>query len=134
MRAWIAASTLLLAVVAAPAAAQDEPEAAQEAPSVEAVLATGVEEMMPVGEAQEFPADVGRVFLWTRVTGAADMTIQHVWIHGDMEWPVTLQIGGSPWRTWSSKAIPPEWSGEWRVEIRDEAGDLLDTRSFVVGM
>lgn len=135
MRTWIAASALTLATMAAPVAAQDpSPEqAGQEAPSVEAVLATGVEEMMPVGEAQEFPADVERVYLWTRVTGAADSSIQHVWIHDDMEWPVTLQIGGSPWRTWSSKVIPPEWSGEWRVEIRDEAGNLLDTRSFVVG-
>ena len=109
------------------------PLAAQDTVEVEAVLATGVAEMMPVGETQEFPVDVGQVFLWTRVTGAADSSIRHVWIHGEMEFPVTLQVGGSPWRTWSSKTIPPEWAGEWRVEIRDEAGNLLDTRSFVVG-
>lgn len=123
-------STLILALaLALPAGA-----AAQDTPTVEAVLATGVEEMMPVGEAQEFPADVGRVYLWTRVTGATGTSIQHVWIHPDgQETPVSLDIAGSPWRTWSSKTIPPEWAGEWRVEIRDDAGSVLDTRSFIVG-
>lgn len=107
---------------------------AQDAPTVEAVVASGVEEMMPVGEANQFPADVGRVFLWTRVTGATGTDIMHVWIHPDgNEFPVTLEIAGSPWRTWSSKTIPPEWAGEWRVLVRDSAGNVLATEAFTVG-
>ncbi len=124
-----AVAVLALGVVGAPVAL-----AAQEAPTVEAVLATGIEDMMPVGEATEFAADVGRVFLWTRVTGGTGTSIQHVWIPPDgNEFPVSLQVGGSPWRTWSSKEIPPEWAGEWRVEIRDSAGNVLGTESFTVG-
>jgi hypothetical protein len=42
-------------------------------------------------------------------------------------------MGGSPWRTWSSKTIPPEWSGEWSVEIRDASGAVLETVGFTVG-
>ncbi len=129
MKKWIALSAFTAALLAAPAYV-----AAQNAIQLELAVAAGVEESMPVGEAQEFPADVGQVFLWTRVHGAADSSIQHVWIHGEMEFPVTLDIGGSPWRTWSSKTIPPEWSGEWSVEVRDAAGNVLETRSFMVGM
>ena len=125
---------LALAAFAAPLLAAPAYVAAQNAIQLELAVAAGVEESMPVGEAQEFPADVGQVFLWTRVHGAADSSIQHVWIHGEMEFPVTLDIGGSPWRTWSSKTIPPEWSGEWSVEVRDAAGNVLETRSFMVGM
>lgn len=130
MKRWIAGCFVFSAVaVAAPGALS-----AQDQATVEAVLATDVVDRMSVGEATEFPADVGQVFLWTRVTGATGTSIQHVWIHPDgQESPVTLQIGGSPWRTWSSKTIPPEWAGEWRVEIRDGAGNVLDIRSFIVG-
>ena len=49
--------------------AQEEAEAAVTA---EVVLATGVEERQPVGEATEFAADVGTVYAWTRITGAAN--------------------------------------------------------------
>ena len=101
--------------------------------TVEAEIAEAVVDRMPEGAATSFAADVGTVACWTRVTGAEGTTIQHVWIHGEMEFPVSLAIDGSPWRTWSTKAIPPEWAGEWRVEIRDSAGNLLDTVSFTVG-
>jgi len=104
-----------------------------QAPNVEAELATAVVDRMPVGAAQTFPADVGEVFVWMRVTEAGGSTLHHVWIHGEDEWSVPLQIGGSPWRTWSSKRIPPEWAGEWRVEIRDDSGTLLEALSFTVG-
>ena len=79
---------------------------------VELVVASGVTDREPVGASNNFPADVGEVTAWTRVTGAANSTIEHVWRHGDLEFVVTLNIGGSPWRTWSTKNIPAEWAGE----------------------
>lgn len=103
------------------------------AQSVEARTARAVVDRMPDGEASEFPVDVGEVVCWSLVTGAEGTSIQHVWIHDGMEFPVTLQIGGSPWRTWTTKTIPPEWAGEWQVQIRDAAGNLMDELSFTVG-
>jgi hypothetical protein len=70
---------------------------------------------------------------WTRVIGAAGTTMQHVWIHGTDEYPVSLQVGGSPWRVWSTKQIPAAWAGEWRVEVRDGTGHVLATARFTVG-
>jgi len=101
--------------------------------SVEAVLALGIEEREPVDTGSVFPADVGRVWLWTEVTGAEGQTFSHVWSHGDNEWTVELRIGADHWRTWSNKAIPPEWTGEWQVEVRDASGTLLRTVTFTVG-
>lgn len=101
--------------------------------TVEAEIAAGIVDRMPQDAGVLFPVDVGEVFCWTRVTGAAGTTIQHVWIHGDMEFPVAQQIGGSPWRTWTSKTIPAEWAGDWSVEIRDENGEVLETLQFTVG-
>ncbi len=106
---------------------------AQETPiAVEAVLARSIHDRMPVDTGSVFQADVGTVWLWSRVTGATGQTISHVWMHGEDEWPVRLEIRGSPWRTFSSKEIPPEWRGNWRVEIRDQAGRVLQRLLFVV--
>jgi len=101
--------------------------------TVEAEVAEGVVDREPQNPSTEFPTDVGQVTLWTRVSGAEGTTIQHVWIYDGMEFPVSLEIGGSPWRTWSTKQIPPEWAGAWRVEIRDAGGNAAATVNFTVG-
>ena len=119
--------SLGLAVIAATGA---QPLAAQV--TVETALGTAVVDRMIDGEADEFSSDVGTLYFWSRVTDGADMTIQHVWIYGDYEEVVELAIGGSPWRTWSSRNILPEWAGEWRIEVRDEQGTVLDTQRFTI--
>lgn len=106
---------------------------AQSEISVDLVIATGVENREPVGAGETFPSDVGKVFAWMRVTGAAGQAIQVVWSHGTHTFTVPLEIGGSSWRTWSSKTIPPYWSGEWSVEVRDAQGNSLVTTKFTVG-
>ena len=101
--------------------------------TVEAAVATAISDRLPVDTGSAFPADVGRLWLWTKVSGADGMTIVHAWSHGDNEWVVPLAIGANDWRTWSNKTIPPEWTGEWKVEVRDEIGNVLKTVTFTVG-
>jgi len=120
------------------AAAQDTtpPPPAPEANAlaVEAVLARSVVERHPQDTGTTFPADVGELLLWTRVSGAAGDMIHHVWFHGDEQVAdVELQVGGSPWRMWSRKTIPPEATGAWRVEVRDATGDVLESIEFTIG-
>jgi len=100
---------------------------------VDAALARAIEDRAPVDTGSSFPADIGRVWLWTKVSGAAGQTVTHVWSHGDNEWVVTLEIGADTWRTWSNKTIPPEWTGEWQVEVRDQLGNVLRTLRFTIG-
>jgi hypothetical protein len=101
----------------------------------ELVIATAVVDREPAGAGTSFPADVGQLFAWTRVTGAADMTIELVWRYpaGDIEAVVPLEIGGSPWRTWSSKVIPAEWAGQWTIEVRDAQGNVISSANVTVG-
>ena len=101
----------------------------------ESSVATMVVDRMPSGASATFPANVERLYAWTRVQGAAgETTIHHVWIQGDVERAdIELRVGGSPWRTWSNKAIMPEWTGDWRVEVRDASGNVLETIRFTVG-
>jgi len=102
--------------------------------SVDAVLARNVVDRVPQDSGTAFPADVGTVVLWMRVSGADGHTLTHVWFYGDTEvGNVPLTIGGSPWRTWSRKTIPPEATGAWHVEVRDAAGAVLKRIDFTVG-
>ncbi|MBI2537226.1 MAG: DUF2914 domain-containing protein [Gemmatimonadetes bacterium] len=55
-----------------------------------------------------------------------------MWYFGDQEVArVELSIGGSPWRTWSSKTIPAEATGSWRVDIVAN-GNVLKSLAFTV--
>lgn len=110
------------------------PAAPASSVSVEAVLAHAVIDRMPQDSATAFPPDVGQISLWTRVTDGTGQAIHHVWFRGNEEvGDVELQIGGSPWRTWSTKTVPAEWTGPWHVEVRDAAGNVLATIAFTVG-
>lgn len=136
-----AAAGLALAMTApAPLVAQEGgQEAAQAAQQAGvsvagAVVTTGVRDHMPMDTLSTVPADVGRAFLWTRITGAQDSTsVVHVWYRGEEETArVELPVNGSDWRTYSTKRILPSWTGPWRVEVRDAAGQVLATVNFTV--
>ena len=113
--------------------AQDTAQAMMGEAEIEIAVGRSVMDRMPVDTASTFPAAVGELACWTRVSGLAGTTIQHVWIHGEDEFPVSLEIGGPSWRTWSTKVIEAERTGEWRVEVRDAAGTVLETIRFTVG-
>lgn len=139
--ALAAAAALALALSApAPLAAQADraaDAAGQQAPalSVEgAVLTTGVRNHMPVDTLSTVPAEVGRAFLWTRITGAeGTTTVTHVWYRGEEEAArVSLPVNSPDWRTYSTKRILSSWTGPWRVEIRDATGQVLQTVNFNV--
>src|SRR5438093_968810 len=79
-------------------------------------------------------AEVGQLVCWTKVSDAAGTSIHHVWFHGDTQvGDMELQVGGSPWRTWSRKTVPADWTGAWHVEVRDASGAVLKRIDFTVG-
>ena len=100
----------------------------------DAVVAKAVVDRQPQDTGSTFPADVGQVVCWTKVSGAAGASIHHVWFHGDTQvGDVELQVGGSPWRTWSKKTVPADWTGAWHVEVHDDAGAVRKRIDFTVG-
>ena len=102
--------------------------------TAEVAIGKSIDKNMPVDTASAFPADVGAVVAWTRVTGAeAGTKISHVWIHGADTAKVELNIGGSPWRTYSRKTIGADATGDWKVEVQDSAGKVLASKSFKIG-
>ncbi len=129
MRSVRACFALLALGMAMPAVAQAQLSVDESAIGLDVI------DRMPVGADSTFTADVERVYCWTRISGAPEggTTIHHVWIHGDQEMAdLELNIGAPSWRTWSNKAIMEDWTGDWRVEVRDDAGSVLATVRFTV--
>jgi hypothetical protein len=112
-----------------------QPAAGQASVSAELQVGTGIEDREPVGVGTSFPATVGQLVAWSRITGAEGASVEHVWRFpdGDIEAVVPLEVGGSPWRTWSRKTIPAEWAGQWIVEVRDAGGTVLASANVTVG-
>ena len=140
---------LLLSLGAAPAAAVAQEMGAQDtamqdtmqatmAPELQVadlVVARAVVDRQPQDGGTSFTADVGTLFCWNRITGAEGETqVEHVWYYDDQEVArVPLRIAGSSWRTWSSKTIPAEATGSWRVDVVGPDGTVLKSESFTVG-
>ncbi len=115
--------------------AAEEPPPPAQALTVEAIVCSGVEERMPIDTVAEFGADVGKVFVWMRILGAADSTSVMIrWNRGEAVMAeVELPVKSSSWRTWSSKNVLPSWVGNWDVKIMDADGEILKALSFKVG-
>lgn len=98
-------------------------------------LARGIEQRQPVDVLDNVPADIGRLYCFSRVTGAQEDTrIAHVWYWQDREMArVELPVRSSNWRTWSSKRILPEWTGDWKVVVEDAEGRIVAEKVFRVG-
>lgn len=99
-----------------------------------AVACLEVKDREPVSIDTQFSNRTERIYCFTQIEGAADVTeVQHVWMHGGEEMArVTLPVRSASWRTHSSKQLLPEWTGAWKVEVRDSGGNVLKTVEFTV--
>jgi len=132
MRIWQAAVVCMLVAVLLAAAGGSGFTQESELKVVRDVLATRIENRQPVEAAMPVPSGVGELFYFTEVQGGPG-TIQHVWIwQGRTMATVSLEVRSSRFRTWSSKRIMREWTGQWKVEARGPGGAVLSSKEFEV--
>lgn len=110
------------------------PSHGQDLRVVEVNFATDIENREAVGVDTSFSSRAETIYCHTVIKGATDSTnIFHIWYYKEEEKArVPLAIASDTWRTWSSKTIPPKWSGTWRVMIEDGNGNMLATKSFTI--
>lgn len=97
-------------------------------------IAAEVVEREPVGSADTFGAGQERVYAFIEARNIrADTTVNFVWFRNDREVaavPLSMKQGNR-WRTYSSITVDQR-SGDWRVELRDEAGEVVEQATFRV--
>jgi hypothetical protein len=95
----------------------------------DAKLGKGVQDRNITEEATTFAVN-DKVYLWLKLTGAGSDAVKVNWKVDDSTDTVTLKVGGSPWRTWSSKTA---WkAGDWTVTITDAGDQVLKELKFTV--
>ena len=94
-------------------------------------VGTGVENRALVGKGEFFSRGDSCAF-WTRVVGGRDGDeISHLWLRdGNVAMSVSLPIGASHWRTYSTLQLGS--AGDWIVEARDAENRLLARSTFNV--
>ena len=101
---------------------------------VDAVVCRDVQDREPVEPGDSFPADVGKIWLWSKIKDGKGTTIKHIYYYeGEEKAVVELSIGSPMWRTRSSKRILSSWTGSWRVDIVGEDGVTLKSLAFTIG-
>ncbi|MBW1981591.1 MAG: DUF2914 domain-containing protein [Deltaproteobacteria bacterium] len=99
-----------------------------------AAICRDVVNLEPVDSGTSFPVSTGKLYCFTKITGAQEPTqVTHVWyFDGTERARVVLEVRSSTWRTYSSKIIQPHELGAWKVEVLDANGTLLQTLQFEV--
>jgi hypothetical protein len=98
------------------------------------VIATGIKNREPVGVSETFPVSAGIVFCFLEATNiTADTEVTFVWYLGEKEmFKIALPLKKSPrWRTYSHKNLMGQ-KGDWKVELKDSAGNNVKAVSFKV--
>lgn len=98
------------------------------------VMTNGIEKREPINSAVVFDKDVGRVYCYTEIeTDKYPTEVTHIWIYDkNIEAEIKLPVKSPKWRTFSSKAILDNWSGDWKVEVYSEKGKLIDSIDFKI--
>jgi hypothetical protein len=121
-RFWCTAAALLaVALLAGSAAAQV---------TAEVKAAKGIENKDPVEEGTSFTAGE-TVHVWSKVSGAANTTVKHVWKRDDKElFTASFNVKGNNWRMNSRRrSVKP---GAYVVEVVGGDGTKLGEVSFTV--
>jgi hypothetical protein len=134
MRTSRSASLLAGTIVALAFAPSAHAQAATQAGAAKSVavaevsVGTAVANHELTGSAQSFPKGTSKLYCLSKLTGA-DSVVEHVWYKGDAEQGrVKLNVGGSPWRTYSTKTLGPDASGDWRCDVVSNGAALQSVK------
>lgn len=95
-------------------------------------IAVAVEDRQPIGVSDVFADTVGALYCFTEIRGMGETTtVSQVWYYGEKRMAeVKLTVRGYRWRTWSTKVMQVEWTGDWRVDVVSEDGKILKSKRF----
>lgn len=96
-----------------------------------AVFTSAVVEREPVDSILTLGAEETHVYCFTELRGLAGQRVTHRWEYeGQVMAEVGFDVGGWRWRVWSRKNLRPEWRGQWRVSVLNQAGEVLLQRTL----
>ena len=101
----------------------------------ESAVCLDVIDLECMGADTNFPANVGKLYCITKITGATGASkVTHVWYYGETERArILLDIRSASWRTYSSKRIQAHETGDWHIDVLGPDDESLKVIQFVIG-
>lgn len=97
----------------------------------QAVFAKSIEDRVPSQIVTEADNSLSKIYFFTNIRNLSGDKITHRWSYKDkVKAQVSFDIKGNRWRVWSSKNLWHTWTGQWKVEVLNQHGQLLLTRTF----
>jgi hypothetical protein len=135
LKLFLSASFVLLILVSFSRSSFAEEAAGATVTVVDLKIAKDIVEREPVGISNTFPANVGKLYCFSRLKVDVDATsIFHSWYFNDEKvTQVELNVKKSGgFRTYSSKTIMENQKGKWEVEVLDTEGNVLKSITFTI--
>jgi hypothetical protein len=101
----------------------------------ESAVCLDVVDLECTGADTNFPANVGKLYCITKITGAKGASkATHVWYYGHTERArKELDIRSASWRTYSSKIIQAHETGDWHIDVLGPEDEFLKVIQFEIG-
>lgn len=107
------------------------PALSAEAEVSRAQFTTAVLDREPVDELSAIDSGADKIFFFTELRHMEGTTVTHRWsLNGSVMAEVSFNVRASRWRVYSNKSLLPEWRGDWVVDIVDDKGAVIATKSI----
>ncbi len=84
----------------------------------------------PTDELSAISTGAEKVFFFTELRNMDGTTVTHRWsLNGAVMAEVSFNVRASRWRVYSSKTLLPEWRGDWVVDVLDDTGTVIETKT-----
>jgi len=85
----------------------------------------------PIDKISKLSNDQQHIYYFSELKGLTGQNVTHRWLYkGQTMAELKFKVGAPRWRVWSSKALLPDWTGEWTVVVIDEMGQEVFRESF----
>lgn len=99
-----------------------------------AVFTRAVVNREPVDNLETVPGNINFLYYFTELKGFTGEVIIHRWeFEGKIVAETRFEVGGPRWRVWSSRPLPPDHVGTWRVSVLDFQGRIVAISDFAHG-
>ena len=88
----------------------------------------------PIDELATLSPGVEKVSFFTELRNMDGTTVTHRWtLNGSVMAEVSFNVRASRWRVYSNKTLLPEWRGDWVVDVVDDKGAVIASRTVGYG-
>lgn len=99
-----------------------------------AVFTRAVVNREPVDNLDTVPSNITFLYYFTELKGFTGEVITHRWeFEGQVVAETRFEVGGPRWRVWSSRPLPPDRVGAWRISVLDFRGRVVAVSDFMYG-